>query len=140
MILQLESFISRNIRKYKFFIFELFLQKRSIVDVWQCSEYPTGFMNKLLVLNTSGVWYIVNRKHSELMLSWKKSISSKSKVYISHLLCPYYRYIWGKCKDLQRKGKVSQVFCLGVIVTIRVTENGLYLGRIEKNTEIGETI
>ena len=66
----------------------------------------------------------VNRKHSELMLRSKKSISSESKVYISHSLCLYYRYIWGKCKDLQKKGKVSQVFCLGVVVTIRVTKNG----------------
>ena len=64
-----------------------------------------------------------NRKHSELMLRSKKSISWKSKIYINHLLCPYYRYIWGKCKDLQRKGKVNQVFCLGAVVTIRVTEN-----------------
>ena len=29
----------------------------------------------------------------------------------------------GKCKDLQRKGRISQVFCLGAIETIRVTEN-----------------
>ena len=66
----------------------------------------------------------VNRKHFELMLRSKKSISSKSKVHITNSLCPYCRYIWGKCKDLQRKGKLSQVFCLGAVVTIRVTENG----------------
>ena len=35
----------------------------------------------------------VNRKHSELMLRSKKSIISKSKVYITHSLYPYYRYI-----------------------------------------------
>ena len=66
----------------------------------------------------------VNRKHSELMLRSKKSISSESKVYIIHLLCAYYCYIWGKCKDLQRKGNVGQIFCLGAVVTNRVTENG----------------
>ena len=66
----------------------------------------------------------VNRKHSELMLHLKKSISSKSKVYINNSLCPYYRFLWGKSEELQRKGKVNQVFCLGAVVTVRVTENG----------------
>ena len=68
----------------------------------------------------------VNRKHSELMLHSKKSISWISKIYINHSLYPYYRYIWGKCKDLQRKGKVNQAFCLGAVVNIRVTENAPY--------------
>ena len=58
------------------------------------------------------------------MLHLKKSITSKSKVYINNLLCPYYCFLWGKCKELQRKGKVNQVFCLGADVTVRVTENG----------------
>ena len=55
----------------------------------------------------------VNRKHSEALLRDKKRISSKSfshlnvpnKIFISVSLCPYYRYIWGKCKDLQRKAR-----------------------------------
>ena len=45
------------------------------------------------------------------------------RFFVTHLLCPYYRFLWGKCKDLQRKGRISQVFCLGAAVTIRVTEN-----------------
>ena len=45
-------------------------------------------------------------------------------MYINNSLCPYYRFLWGKCKELQRKGKVNQVFCLGSVVTVRVTENG----------------
>ena len=40
--------------------------------------------------------------------SKNKSISSKSKVYINHLLCPYYCYIWGKRKDMQRQSKNSK--------------------------------
>ena len=52
----------------------------------------------------------VNRKHSESLLRDKKRISSKSlnnlnvpnKVFVSVSLCLYYRYIWNKCKDLQR--------------------------------------
>ena len=52
----------------------------------------------------------VNRKHSEAMLQRKKDINSKNKVFVTHSLCPYYRFLWGKCKDLQRKGRISQVF------------------------------
>ena len=60
----------------------------------------------------------VNRKHSEALLRYKKRISSKSfshlnvpnKIFISVSLCPYYRYIWGKCKDLQRQDQVNHVF------------------------------
>ena len=75
--------------------------------------------------NKGVITTIVSRKHSELVLSSKKLISLKIKVYINHSLCLYYYYIWGKCKDLKRKRKVSQVVCFGVVVTIRVTENGL---------------
>ena len=66
----------------------------------------------------------VNRKHSEDVLQLKKIISSRSKVFISNSLCPYYRYLWGKYKELQRRGIFSQVFCLGAVVTIKVSENG----------------
>ena len=66
----------------------------------------------------------VNRKHSEDMLQLKKIISSRSKVFISHSQCPYYRYLWGKCKDLQRRGIFNHVLCLGAVVTIKVSENG----------------
>ena len=53
----------------------------------------------------------------------KKDINSKNKVFVTHALFPCHRFLWGKCKDLQRKGRISQVFCLGPVVTIRVTEN-----------------
>ena len=66
----------------------------------------------------------VNRKHSEDMLQLKKIISSRSKVFISNSQCPYYRYLWGKCKDLQRRGIFNHVLCLGAVVTIKVSENG----------------
>ena len=54
----------------------------------------------------------VNRKYAEAMLKDNKLISHKNvghlnvinKVFGSVSLCPYYRYIWGKCKDLQRQG------------------------------------
>ena len=58
------------------------------------------------------------------MLQLKKIISSHSKVFVSNLLCPYYHYLWGKCKDLQQRGIFNQVFCLGAVVTIKVSKNG----------------
>ena len=68
--------------------------------------------------------------HPEAMLRNKKCISNKDfshlnvhgKVFVSVSLCPYYRYIWGKCKDLQRRGKIYQVFCLGGTIAVKVTE------------------
>ena len=45
-------------------------------------------------------------------------------VFVSLSLCPYYRYIWGKCKDLQRQGKVNHVFCLGGVVCIKLSKIG----------------
>ena len=63
----------------------------------------------------------VNRKDSEAI----KKYIIKSKVFVSHSLCSYYQYLWGKCKDLKRKGRVSQFFCLEAVVIVRVTENSL---------------
>ena len=63
----------------------------------------------------------VNRKHPEALLRNNKTISSKDfphlnihgKVFVSVSLCPYYQYIWGKYKNLQRRGKIYQVFYFG---------------------------
>ena len=71
----------------------------------------------------------VNQKHSEALLRDKKHISNKSfrhlnvsNKVISVYFCPYYRYIWGKCKDLQRQGQVNHVFNLGNVVCIKLSE------------------
>ena len=64
------------------------------------------------------------------MLRNKNSISNKDfshlnvhgKVFVSVSLCPYYQYILGKCKDLQRREKIYQVFCLGGAIAVKVTE------------------
>ena len=39
-------------------------------------------------------------------------------------LCPCYWFIWGKCKDLQRRVKIHQVFCLGGTVSVKLSESG----------------
>ena len=92
------------------------------MDIEGCHRLPIGRNTT----NTTKrvIVKFVNRKHSEAMLQQKKKdINSKNKVFVTHSLCPYYRFLWGKCKDLQRKGRISQVFCLGAVGTIRVTEN-----------------
>ena len=90
------------------------------LDIEGCHRLPLGRN----ATNTKRVIVkFVNRKHSEVMLQHKKDINQKSKVFVSHSLCPYYRFVWGKCKELQRKGRINQVFCLGAVVTVRITEN-----------------
>ena len=61
-----------------------------------------------------------------------KSISSRyflninisSEIFVSVLLCPCYRFVWGKYKDLQRRGKIHPVLCLGGIVPVKLCESG----------------
>ena len=80
------------------------------LDIEGCHRLPLGRN----ATNTTKrvIVKFVNRKHSEATLQHKKDINQKSKVFVSHSLCPYYRFLWGKCKELQRKGRINQVFCL----------------------------
>ena len=89
--------------------------KGKVIDIWKDAGIETGHMDVegcyLLSFsrNNSGgtkrvIVKFVNRKHSEDMLLSKKIISSRSKVFIPISLCPYYRYLLGKCKEFQRKG------------------------------------
>ena len=90
------------------------------MDIEGCYRLP---LSKKNVGGTKHVFVkFVNRKHSEDMLWLKKIISSRIRVFIPNSLCPYYRYLWGKCEDLQRRAICDQVFCLGA-VTIKVSEN-----------------
>ena len=67
---------------------------------------------------------MVKRKHCGVRLQLKKYINFKNNVFVTHSVCLYYRFLWGKCQDLQMKGRMSQFFfCLGAVVTITVTEN-----------------
>ena len=88
------------------------------VIIVDCLRLPLGKN----VTNTikRAIMKFVNRKHIEAMLQRKKD---KVKVFVSHSLCSYYWFLWGKCKELQRKGRINQVFCLGAVVTVRITEN-----------------
>ena len=61
-----------------------------------CHRLPLG--RNVTNTNKRVIVKFVNRKHSEAMLQRKKDIIKKSKVFVSHLLCPYYRFSSGKCK------------------------------------------
>ena len=85
-------------------------------DIQGCHRFPLsrnsrGHTNRVIIK-------FVNWEFAEALLKNKKSISGKNfghlyvtnKVYVSVSLCPYYRFIWGKCKNLQKKGKVHHFF------------------------------
>ena len=77
----------------------------------------------------------VNRKHSESFLSKTFTLSStdffrlniNNKVYVNPYLCPYYRYLWGWCKDLQYRKMTHHAFCLESVVAIKLTHQPLSL-------------
>ena len=81
----------------------------SPMDIEGCDKLPLGRNS----INTTRrvIVKFVNGKHSEAMLQRKKG-NSKNMVFVTHSLYPYYCFLWGKCKDLQRNGRISQVFRL----------------------------
>ena len=91
------------------------------LDIEGCHRLPLG--RNATDTTKRVIIKFVNRKHWEGMLQRKKGISKKRKVFVSHSLRPYYWFLWGKCKELQRKGRVNQVFCLAAVAKIRITEN-----------------
>ena len=77
------------------------------MDIEGCHRLPLRRNNACGIKRV--IVKFVNRKHSEDMLRL-------------FLIC--YRYLWGKCKDLQQRGIFNQVFCLGAVFTKAVSENG----------------
>ena len=71
-------------------------QKFKNLDIEGCHRLPLG--RNATNTTKCAIVKFVNRKHSEAMLQRKKDISKKSKMFVSHSLCSYYRFLWGKCK------------------------------------------
>ena len=77
----------------------------------------------------------VNHKHAESILSKNSTLSSTdfsriniyNRLYVNFSVCPYYRYLWGQCKDMQQRKIIHYVFCLGSVVAIKLTEEILPL-------------
>ena len=63
----------------------------------------------------------VNRKHAESILSKKFILSStdffrldiNNYLYFNTSVCPYYHYLWGHYKDLQRRMIICHIFLSG---------------------------
>lgn len=74
----------------------------------------------------------VNKMHSEAFFNKKRSIGSRdlsnnnipSKIFVSTSLYLYYQLNWGKCKDLQRRGKNHQVFRLSGTLLVGISKSG----------------
>ena len=73
-----------------------------LFDIDKYHRLPSGCINTSN--NKQMIVKFVNRKHSEALFHLKKILSAHSNISVTNSLCPYYRFLWGKCKDLQRKG------------------------------------
>ena len=47
-----------------------------------------------------------------------------TKIFINESLCPYYRGIWNKCKNLRGKQKVYQYYTTNGLIRLRIEESG----------------
>ena len=100
-------------------------------DIEGCHRLPLG--RNSTTDNKRVIVKFVNRKHSELMLRSKTSIISKSKVNYSFVISLLPLYL-GKMQRSAKEKQSSQVFCLGVVVTIRVTENDPHMNILHERT------
>ena len=70
----------------------------------------------------------VNRKSAFDILKLRgelaENIDYKKKVYINESLCPYYRYLYGKCKELWKSKKIVKFWVSNGSVRYRLNENG----------------
>ena len=67
-----------------------------------------------------------NRKKLKDVDKSKLGFNEETAIYINHNLCPYYRRLIGKCKFLQRKGRINSCWTYNGIVTLRIKENGAF--------------
>ena len=87
-------------------------------DIESCHHLPVSRYSRSD--NKRGMVKFVNRKHSETLLYKKKSISNRdfsninipSKIFVAVPLCPYYRFIWSKCKTFRGEVKYIKYFVL----------------------------
>ena len=95
--------------------------EKKVIDIWKEScinlnPYDIEVCHRIpsRCVNTSNskrmIVKLVNRKHSEAMLCLRRSINSRSSVYIMISLCPYIGFLRGKCKDQKRKDLRNQIF------------------------------
>ena len=71
------------------------------LDIEDCHRLPLG--RNATNTNKRVIMKFVNRKHSEAILQHTKDTIKKSKVFVSHSLCPYYRFLWESAKNYREK-------------------------------------
>ena len=50
-------------------------------------------------------------------------LPGETKIYINHILCPYYINLWSKAKRLQNIGSIDNFYISSETIEIKVTEN-----------------
>ena len=75
-----------------------------------------------------------NRKDCLQILRVKKDLKSldpieldfpeSTKIYINESLCPYYRGIWNKCKNLKATQKIHQFYMISGLIHVKLEETG----------------
>ena len=53
----------------------------------------------------------------------EKSVLNGKKIYINDSLCPNYRFLWSKCNELRKAGKIHTVRTNNGTVNIKLNEN-----------------
>ena len=76
----------------------------------------------------------VNRKDCLKILRVKKELKSldptylnfpeNTKIFINESLCPYYRFIWNKCKKLRAIQKIHQFYMISGLICVKLEETG----------------
>ena len=55
----------------------------------------------------------------------KKFGFQKGDIYLNESLCPYYRYLFGKCLALKKDGKIDSVWSYNGTVRVRLTDESV---------------
>ena len=66
------------------------------------------------------LWVKKDLQHLDLS---KLSFSEGTEIFINESLCPYYRGIWNKCKNLANQ-KLHQFYTINGIVYVKLEKNG----------------
>ena len=86
------------------------------------------------VKNNQTIVKFSNRKDCLQILRVKKQLKDLDcylfnfqdcmKILINESLCPYYNWLWNKCKAIKNKNKLHQFYTLNGIIRVQLVEHG----------------
>ena len=86
------------------------------------------------VKNNQTIVKFSNRKNCLQILRVKKQLKDLActlfnfqdgmKIFVNESLCPYYNWLWNKCKTIKNKNKLHQFYTLNGIIRVRLVEHG----------------